>query len=159
MRKILCTCLLWIAMLTAAHAGYLNYLYDNPAIPIIYGHMGGATYLDTTSIVVKKYDSDGIIFAQNQIYVSYNRDVTEIKNIKAPATVWFYKPLNPSKQYTTAFIDNVRDIILPPYVGEDVAYVSYDNAKSWTPFYISNKTGVNMSKRNAFLMGYQAITG
>lgn len=159
MKKICCMILLFGSLMGIAHADYQNYLYDNANYPIIYAHMGGANYLDTSSVTLKKSDADSIIFAQNQILAEYNRDITEIKEVRAARTVWFYQPRNPSIQATTTVVIDGKTITLPPYVDADVAYVSYDNAQSWTPFNVSDTYGYNLAARNAFLLGYQIATG
>lgn len=159
MKKLLGLVFLFLSLSGVIYADYPDYLYDNLSYRIIYAHMGGASYLDTTSVVLKKIDHDGIIFAQNQIGVEFNRDITEIKEVRAPHTVWFYKPWNPQKMGMTTINIDGHEMILPPYVGSDVAYVSYDNGNNWRPFYISNTYGYNMSTRMAFLLGYQTATG
>lgn len=161
MKKLILTLTtLFMLSISTVFADYPTCLYGNPNYPIIYAHMSAASYLDKSSVTVKLNSyNDGLLFAQNHIYATFDRDVVNLKEVKPAKTVWFFKPWNSSKQGVSARNIDGRTIQLPPFTNTDVAYVSYDNANSWTPFYISNTAGYNMSTRNAFLLGYQVATG
>ena len=54
MKKLLGLVFLFLSLSGVIYADYPDYLYDNLSYRIIYAHMGGASYLDTTSVVLKK---------------------------------------------------------------------------------------------------------
>ena len=52
-------------------ANYPNYLYDNPNYQLAYAHMDHATYLDTSSVVLKSLSSKGLLFAEIVVPVDF----------------------------------------------------------------------------------------
>ncbi len=79
MKKVWTTLILG-AVLSASSvmaANYPQYLYGNTSYPILYGHMDYATYLDTSSVVIK-YISEhgGVVWAQSEVGVSFYYDAS-----------------------------------------------------------------------------------
>lgn len=164
MKKILLVItLLILSISTVMAANYPRDLYGDSNYPLIYAHMNGASYLDKRSVVLKQQNERNIIFAQNIVYASFKNDMESFNeslvSVSPAHTMWFYKPLDKNQLGMISMNIDGRHVLLPPYMGDDVAYVSSDNAEHWTPFYISVTFGYNMGVRNSFLLGYQIATG
>lgn len=153
--SLIATCIMMISTSIAVDT-YPQYIYNNPNIPIVHGHMGGALYLDTTSTTVKYISKTTILFAENTISAEYDREYN-LKSMQEPHTRWYYYTSDVTKRGTTVIIIDGQNIDVPPYVNNDVAYVSYDNGNSWKPFYISNTTGYNLSARQPFIKGLESL--
>ena len=149
MKKVWTTLILG-AVLSASSvmaANYPQYLYGNTSYPILYGHMDYATYLDTSSVVIK-YISEhgGVVWAQSEVGVSFYYDAStgneNVKKVKMPKVIWFYIPeMKDGHGMHGVDIDD-KKVVLPPFI-KDIAYVSYNAGNSWTPFYMHDNSGYN----------------
>ncbi len=140
---------------------YPDYLYDNPNYPMVYGHMDVGFYIDKKSITLLQNNRQGTIFSENLLYVQCKFNSSEMKEVPQKITksinYYFYYPTNPTQ--LGCVHSSLNNIILPPYLGPDLAYYSKDQGSSWTPFYISNESGYNQPTRNDFLFGFEVATG
>ena len=141
-----------------ARPDYPQKLYGDDRYPLLYAHMGMARYLDLDSFAVRHWDSDALIFSETTLTVAFDRQY-RISKAPSPAEVWYFLPLDPTVHCCTGVSIDGREVILPPYVGEDIAFSSYDAGKSWMPFYISDTHGYNLSTRTAFLHGLTLAKG
>ena len=117
--------------LPTAQADYAQYYNGDSNYPLVYGHQGVAWYLDKSSIVVKKNDSEGNAFACNVITVN------ETGNISGTKTYWYYK-----------------------VAGEDMgtAYSSPDG-QNWQAFEVGSTFGYMQVLVKTFKIGWYAAFG
>ena len=131
---------------TSAFAAiYPQHLLDNPSYQLIYANHDTATYVDLSSVIIK-LDADGdLVIAVNEVTASFLYDpVTSFENFKSissPKTIWKNKTYSINQTYTTSTTIDNREIILPPYIGEEFAYYSFDFGSSWMPFNNTDHTG------------------
>ena len=130
---------------SAFAAIYPQHLLDNPNYQLIYANHDTATYVDLSSVIIK-LDADGdLVIAVNEVTASFLYDpVTSFENFKSissPKTIWYYKPYAINQTFTTSTTIDNREIILPPYIGEEFAYYSFDFGSSWMPFNNTDHTG------------------
>lgn len=141
-------------------ANYPNYLYDNPNYKLAYAHMDHATYLDTSSVVLKSLSSKGLLFAEIVVPVDfkYNHHTNEeiIDTVHTPMTVLFYRPF--FSQYQ-GFSEIYKGMIVPPYVSDVHAYISYDDGANWTVFNTQDTHGYNLSLYRWYWMGISGLRG
>ena len=124
---------------------YPQHPLDNPNYQLIYANHDTATYVDLSSVIIK-LDADGdLVIAVNEVTASFLYDpVTSFENFKSissPKTIWYYKPYAINQTFTTSTTIDNREIILPPYIGEEFAYYSFDFGSSWMPFNNTDHTG------------------
>ena len=117
--------------------------------PVIYQNSSHITYLDESSIIQLENTPDYILWAQVQIPVDNG-------NQGIPYTRIFYYPTTDAYGSThPAYIGKTR-IILPPYVGENIAFYSDDLGSSWKPFDIRNGAGTNAEVYEGFKRGLES---
>lgn len=155
MKKIITalSILLLMSSFGTSHA-YDRYLNGDRNWKFIYGHMGYASYMDMSSATVKLYSkSQGTVIAVN-IVTGVNIDNSASQRFN---TLWIYIP-SPTKisGYTFARIDS-RDISLPPNLGDNISYISYDNGENWRPVNLKDNHGYNLHSKNTIIMAVESV--
>lgn len=142
---------------TSAFAAiYPQHLLDNQNYQLTYAQMDYAIYTDLSSAILKYNAPDGFVIAVNETDASFifdpSTELENLKSIKGTSLVWYYKPLSPSKVFTTQVTIDSKPVILPPYIGEQYAYYSLNSGDSWMPFDIYNTTGPMRLRSKAFIL-------
>lgn len=137
--------LLPMTLVSAAYNGNLG----SAGFPVIYRGSGHETYLDESSIVQLENTPDYILWAQVQIPVANGK-----RGI--PYTRIFYYPTTDAYESTHPVYIGKSRIMLPPYVGEDVAFYSDDLGSSWKLFDIRNGAGTNAEIYEGFNRGLES---
>lgn len=115
-------------------APYHAYYNGDHNWPIISGHMGYASYMDKSSMVLLKDNEQGVMFAYNVISIDFNK---ETPTVIRHGTTWYYKPWNEP----------------------DIAYVKYKKNGQWYRFNIGDTYGYNVNRREGFLLGWSVAKG
>lgn len=135
---------------------YPQHLLDNPNYQLVYALMDHAVYIDMSSAYLKYNSSDDFIIAVNETDAAFifdpSTELENLKSIKGTNLVWYYKPLSPSKVFTTQVTIDSKPVILPPYIGEQYAYYSLNSGDSWMPFDIYNTAGPMRLRSKAFIL-------
>ena len=155
------------AMMTlplAAQAEAPEHLYGNSDIINMYEHMGSAVYMYKSSTRMVAQDKDtGYIFSVDVKDVNYDPALPDnefhIQSVSPRTSVWFYCPLNKDFHGYSAMFDGDKEIDVPPYVNDQVSYVSYDQGKNWRPFYMNDTHGYNQPVHDLFWKGLNIIRG
>lgn len=161
--KILLSAMLFSMMscVTVLADLYPEYLYGNPAYPMVAGRMDYATYLDKSSVVLKYQSEDqGMVWAQYEIDVGFKYDsatrTEHLNKVKTPVIYWYYFPENPNNlDYSIAIIDG-RSYVLPPF-RENTAYYSRDFGRTWNSFSLDYQSQSEHRTYRAFWMGFNAL--
>ena len=139
-----------------------NHLYGNSGIVNMYDHMGSAVYMYKSSARMVAEDRDtGYIFSVDVKDISYNpeADRFQIQSVTPRTTIWFYCPLNKEFHGYSAMFAGDEEIDVPPYVNDQVSYVSYDQGKNWRPFYMDDTHGYNQPVHDLFWKGLNLMRG
>lgn len=144
--KLLPLLFLFLLINTSTFAAtYPQHLFDNPVYQLIYANHDTAIYVDLSSVITKLHADGDLVIAVNEVTASFLYDpVTSFENfksIRSTKTIWYYKPFAVNQTFTTSTTIDNREIILPPYIGEEFAYYSFDFGSSWMPFNNTDHTG------------------
>ena len=147
----------------AVHAsGAPSCLYGNSNIISMYEHMGSAVYMYKSSArMVAENRDTGYIFSVDvkNVYYDPEADSFQIQSASPRTTIWFYCPLNKGFHGYSALLAGDKEIDVPPYVNDQVSYVSYDQGKSWRPFYMDDTHGYNQPVHDLFWKGLNLMRG
>ena len=138
------------------------HLYGNSGIVNMYDHMGSAVYMYQNSARMVAEDRDtGYIFSVDVKDISYNpeADRFQIQSVTPRTTIWFYCPLNKEFHGYSAMFAGDEEIDVPPYVNDQVSYVSYDQGKNWRPFYMDDTHGYTQPVHDLFWKGLNLMRG